>query len=50
MSYKNKKSKLKETIKKRPLLSSVIVVLPIGLAGAFLACMPTFLRSGAPSA
>ncbi len=50
MSYKNKKSKLKETIKKRPLLSSVIVVLPIDLAGAFLACMPTFLRSGAPSA
>ena len=40
MSDKNKKSKLKETIKKKPLLSSVIVTLPLGLAGAFLACMP----------
>ena len=38
-----------ETIKKKPLLSSVIVTLPLGLAGAFLACMPTFLRSGDPA-
>lgn len=46
MSDKNKKSKLKETIKKRPLLSSVIVTLPIGLAGASLVYVPTVFRYG----
>lgn len=46
MSDKNKKSKLKETIKKSPLLSSVIVTLPIGLAGASLVYVPTVFRYG----
>ena len=46
MSDKNKKSKLKETIKKNPLLSSVIVTLPIGLAGASLVYVPTVFRYG----
>ena len=46
MSDKNKKSKLKETIKKKPLLSSVIVTLPIGLAGASLVYVPTVFRYG----
>ena len=46
MSDKNKKSKLKETIKKKLLLSSVIVTLPIGLAGASLVYVPTVFRYG----
>ncbi len=50
MSDKNKKSKLKETIKKSPLLSSVIVTLPIGLAGASLVYVPTVFRYGGRSA
>lgn len=50
MPDKHRNSTLKELIKKRPLLASIIVTIPIGLAGAFLACMPTLLRSGDPAA
>lgn len=50
MSDKKHKQKRTEIIKKRPLLASVILTLPIGLAGAFLSCVPVFLRSGGSSA
>ncbi len=50
MSGKKKKAKLNELIRKRPLLASIVITFPIGLAGTCLSYLPTFFRYSGVSA